>query len=777
MRKMFLNFLFSKFNMNLFQITFKTNFYEIKFIFFDIKTAIKHALDENNFDEVKKILGQFKSKSIKKYGKPKTMNIDSDENEKDQNLKPKRKRGRPPKPKNEIQNACKELHMKEITNETRMEQLENPKLISIKNQHKYVIEISSDEQNNNKDIMQFYENSIKGDVDWKSIDPEQIFPFNLNDQKLRKQNGEVKDDEMNNDEMNNDEMNNDEMYNNEMQDEEYSSNEYSTDEYSEEEDDLNDELERDNLKSFSPFKDPSDAYTQISKVNKKYRIKQIQSNDPKSLLFKCSNKGCFYQVICIYKDDGYYVEHQSVHTCTSTDEKEKKRKVERKVLYDAVMKFEEQEHISISYKNQICDYLDVPRGSIPHQRIERAHDKVFNKNKPQRLKTWGKLESFLEIIKARGGYGLIHKNDEGKIDFVGFAPDYSIRFIHSSLFFGVTQMDTRFQTGISRGNLYLMITLTGDRTVLPIGAAWAPSEACIFTDMFLGMFKDDIKLIKSCLTDEAFALITSIEKVKIKNFLCTWHMELHCNNKYMFKSLVSCSNSHDYSIIKHKINTECEDLKDYLDKNNHWEKVTRFESEFPRDHNLATAGVESLNSIIARYHFKKKEPLDVFLFIYEFGFLTLQKICSQTLFFTDAVSDWLSYALHVAHNLDVSKSILDWGLYEVTKGKNQETACSVMIIPGQKPSCSCKFFEDCGMPCVHLIAVAVKYNLDWCAWVHPRYFTSEYKSLFQNNLNYPDFKQVVQTNKDKPVNIGSLKQKTKRIRNPGEVKKSKKSKK
>ena len=45
------------------------------------------------------------------------MNIDSDENEKDQNLKPKRKRGRPPKPKNEIQNACKELHMKKITNE------------------------------------------------------------------------------------------------------------------------------------------------------------------------------------------------------------------------------------------------------------------------------------------------------------------------------------------------------------------------------------------------------------------------------------------------------------------------------------------------------------------------------------------------------------------------------------------------------------------------------------------------------------------------------------
>lgn len=757
---------------NILSTTFNMNFNK--------KSALKNALATNNIEEVKKLIlenEKFDSHAIKKRGRPPKRKNESNEYE-NQDPKPKRKVGRPPKPKNDNENSCKDYKVKKkTTNETRMEQLENPKLMSVSNQHKYAIELPINEPMNNKDVIAFYESTINDRINWESIDPEQMFAFgtNINDHNLEMQDNEMKDDEIEDIEVQKNEMNDDEYSSEEYSSEEYSSEDYSSEEYSDDDEDLNNDVTIENLESFAPFKDPSEAYTFISRANKMHRIIEVPSKDPNSLLFRCAGNKCFYQVVCSYKNDGYHITSQSCHTCLSMADG--KQTFTKQDLYDAAFTLGEQEHITNSYKNQICDLLGVPRGSIYHQRIERAHNKVFNKNKVQRLKTWGMLESFIAIIKAHGGNGEIHKNDQGKIDFVGFIPDYAIKFFHSSLFFGVVQLDTRFQNGISKGRLYLMIALTGDRTILPVGAAWAPSEAIIYTDMFLSMFKNETELIKSCLTDEADALITSIEKIGIKNFLCAWHMELHCKNKSAFKSLVSCSNSHDYSIFKHKIITECSDLKEHLDKNNRWEKITRFESSYPRDQNLATAGVESLNSIIARYHFKKKEPLDVFLFIYEFGYLALQKICSQTLFFTDAVSSWLSYALHVAHNLDVSKTILKWGLYDVTKGKNLETACSVMIIPNQKPSCSCKFYNDSGMPCVHLLAVACKYNMDWCSWVHPRYFTSEYKALFQNNLNYPDFKQIIQTNNDQPVNKGSLKQKTTRIKTPGEVKKSHQSKK
>ncbi|KAK8900382.1 hypothetical protein M9Y10_002709 [Tritrichomonas musculus] len=73
------------------------------------------------------------------------------------------------------------------------------------------------------------------------------------------------------------------------------------------------------------------------------------------------------------------------------------------------------------------------------------------------------------------------------------------------------------------------------------------------------------------------------------------------------------------------------------------------------------------------------------------------------------------------------------------------------------------------MPCVHMLAVACKYNFDWCSWIHPRFFPAKYKNVFQNNLIYPDFDQIISTNKDVPVIIKSLKRRQKRIPTPGDV--------
>lgn len=63
-----------------------------------------------------------------------------------------------------------------------------------------------------------------------------------------------------------------------------------------------------------------------------------------------------------------------------------------------------------------------------------------------------------------------------EIIFAGFIPDYANSFINSEIFFSVVLLDTRFQTSISCGRLYAMISLTGNRTILPIAIVWAPSE-------------------------------------------------------------------------------------------------------------------------------------------------------------------------------------------------------------------------------------------------------------------------------------------------------------
>ena len=482
------------------------------------------------------------------------------------------------------------------------------------------------------------------------------------------------------------------------------------------------------------------------------------------MIFKCSAKSCNYQIICNKNKDGYYILDHTSHTCL------RHKTISKKELEEAVFKVGKVEQLTMSYQNAVCKKLNIPEKGINTQRIRNAYNRVFKLSKNKRIKSWRKLASFIEIIKANGGYGLITKNDGEKINFVGFVPDYSVTFLRSSLFFGVVQMDTRFQTGVSGGNLYTMIGLTGDRTILPIGAAWAPSESSESTDKFLSMLQNELYKIKSCQTDESLKLIKSIEKVGIISQLCNWHLEKHIKkNKAIFKVLVSSENSHDYAKVKHKINTKYPKLKEKLDENNKWSKITRFECNSPRDQNISTACVESLNAFIARLKLKDKEPLDVFLQIYEFGFFQIKEICSQNTYLTRSASDWLTYAFSIAHNLTVTKTPLNCGKYEVTKGGCLDSKCTVFINNNEIPSCSCKFFFDCGMPCVHMLAVACKYNFDWCSWIHPRFFPAKYKNVFQNNLIYPDFDQIISTNKDVPVIIKSLKRRQKRIPTPGDV--------
>lgn len=49
---------------------------------------------------------------------------------------------------------------------------------------------------------------------------------------------------------------------------------------------------------------------------------------------------------------------------------------------------------------------------------------------------------------------------------------YTIKYMESQLFFPVVELDTRHETRISEGKLYVLIAITGERTILLIAAAW-----------------------------------------------------------------------------------------------------------------------------------------------------------------------------------------------------------------------------------------------------------------------------------------------------------------
>lgn len=240
-------------------------------------------------------------------------------------------------------------------------------------------------------------------------------------------------------------------------------------------------------------------------------------------------------------------------------------------------------------------------------------------------------------------------------------------------------------------------------------------------------------------------------------------MFLHYPNTSILIKLFSAKDSHEYATTKNNVQKNYPKLVDYLNKGNRWQKISRFENSPPRDMNLATSCVESFNAFISRNDLKNQEPIVIFKEIY-----SSQKIFMQKTYLTNFANKSMSFALRVATCLQIKQTNFNYGFYEIGK-PNEEPTCTVTLLPEQQPECTCNFYADCGMPCVHILAFACHYKLDWCQCVHQRLFPVKYRALFGEHYHYIDFNQMVPYN-GKPLVALSLKQRQKRYKDPAEFK-------
>ena len=64
--------------------------------------------------------------------------------------------------------------------------------------------------------------------------------------------------------------------------------------------------------------------------------------------------------------------------------------------------------------------------------------------------------------------------------------------------------------------------------------------------------------------------------------------------------------------------------------------------------------------------------------------------------------------------------------------KKKPRSCKVTIIPGENPNCTCKFYSDCGLPCVHMLIEGQNNKIDWCPWIHQCYFPIKLDQCLEN---------------------------------------------
>ena len=451
----------------------------------------------------------------------KVLEIDAESSNTNDNQKSaiKKKKGRPKLQKeDDSNNQLKIKSKKKMNNNERMQMLDNPHIESVESNQSFVISVPC----RKNQVTALYDPSKFDDSNWKVYDIEQIFQ------------GETEDKSINCHTQSDIPLNHPE----------------------EEENEIN----FSNIDKYEPFSKYSDIRSFVSGINKGCRVVRLDTTDPDSITFGCSRKNCSYRIEFHKKDDGFYHTYYCDHSCNKQDI------IDRKLIIDAVKKHGKTEHITKEYRKAINESLGLLDNPLNYQRIKSAYNTAHELSVPQRKRSWKKLQSFIDEIINTGGYGAIHRIDEDHIDFVGMVPNYSVRFINSDMFFRVCQLDSRFQTGISDGHFYELVTLTGNRSILPVAVAWAVSESKEYTRMLLNLLHNELHRIQSCHTDEAGALISPIEEARIANILCTWHLSKHCPCPETFKSLVKSQTSLEYFTKKNKIIRDSKSLKEYLDK-------------------------------------------------------------------------------------------------------------------------------------------------------------------------------------------------------------------
>ena len=318
--------------------------------------------------------------------------------------KQQRKRGRPKKSKNVQFDADEDTHeANKDDNEAKMQRFDNLRLRS--SQHNNSIQTNHHPQSimNNKELIEYYETKMNNDIDWQNTNAEDLYNFR---KELNGEDSKGKD--------SNEEESNEKDSKGKDSNEEDSNEEDSNEEDSNEEDLNKEELNEEkvtlkNLENFAPFKNPAILETYITQANKGYQLAHVKTNDPTKISLKCKSSGCSYKIDCVLQDDGFHVVYQTGHSC------EGYIKLSQQAILGAIRKVGERNNLkSKEYNDLICKQLGLKPNSIDKQIIYRAYRKVFGLTIKERLKSWGKLQSFINIIKEKGGRGIINKNKKGE---------------------------------------------------------------------------------------------------------------------------------------------------------------------------------------------------------------------------------------------------------------------------------------------------------------------------------------------------------------------------
>lgn len=462
-------------------------------------------------------------------------------------------------------------------------------------------------------------------------------------------------------------------------------------------------------------------------------------SDENTLVKICKCNNCVAVVSARHVNGSWIVERSVKHSCSPFGYGTPNQ------IIDPIIRSEaHQKQLGKPYFEKIKSL--AKDACIPDQRIRRRYNYIFKESSSMRINSWKSLPQLVnEVNRSGGSASILYEKDSSKIKFVGMSPSYAKRYLNSEACFPVLISDGAFLYGQARGDLVAIVSLSGNRSVIPIAWGWGEGETeFVCTNLFKLI---DHHRIETFLSDAGTALNSATKKLgNVFLQICAYHIaaSLLTRQRNIFWKLIKARSKKDFNITKHTIISEYPELHSRL--SDKYSLLSIYEDDdyhvgktIPR-HNLKNSGpIECFNNMIKQY--RDEEPFELFNRIYHIGLNAIHELLDGIK--GKSITNYASK--QIKKELEFLDEVTLTDFNGIFVSVSDESLMNKYMINKETMCCTCLKREDCGLPCRHLLKYCFQFNSgSFSSLIDKSYRTEFINEAFDNYMfPYLDFDAMI----------------------------------
>ena len=344
---------------------------------------------------------------------------------------------------------------------------------------------------------------------------------------------------------------------------------------------------------------------------------------------------------------------------------------------------------------------------------------------------WQVIPSYLQNNIINGGLSDMKITEDNEVYSFAMVPQYGKLLLASNAILPVIILDGTFQCSVYRGTMIIVMVVSSNRTNIPIGWSWGPSESEESIKIILKLIKEVNQNIETIISDDGTALKAAIKEIFPNSVhkLCAWHVSNTITDpkvKKIFWQLLRADHPLIFQSLLSNLFQISGDSPSIL-ANGRIGMFARFFEGVKQNDIISSSPCESINSEIRKY--KTEMPIKIFHYLEEIGY-------NRCLDLLDIESTMTPYYLkrkqHIETKAQRLKVIHGYGTSRTIIDTKYPIADLKWEVNTRDYHCDCGKYTDRGFPCAHLVKAFQDLNQSYEQCVHQCYFTSTIKNALQD---------------------------------------------